>query len=356
MPSSELQLRSRFLPLSKRSFEPLRCHLLSPVADMRRRGFSQFFGWRRGHLASNVIAQQPTSPVVGFLTSLGPNDTPFLRNAFRQGLRETGYVEGRNVDIEYRFAENQFDRLPALAKELVDRKVAVIAATGGGAPVLAAKASTAAIPTVFATGGDPVQLGFVRSLNRPGGNISGVSWFATVIAGKALEQLHELVPRAVVVGLMVNPKLPEVVHTVAEAEGASRKLNLRLVLLNASSAAEIDAAFARLRQERAGALLCGGDPFFTSRRQQIVTLAARDAIPTMYVNRAFTDEGGLMSYGNDLVDAYRRAGVYVGRILNGASPSNLPVDQATKFQLVINRKTANTLKIGIQTFYSAPTT
>jgi putative ABC transport system substrate-binding protein len=286
-------------------------------------------------------------PAIGFLTTLGANDRPNLREAFRRGLGETGYVEGRNVTILYRFAENQFDRLPSLAADLVGRNVAAMAATGGGASVLAAKTSTSTIPIVFTTGGDPVQEGFVISLNRPGGNITGVSWFGTLVAGKALELLNELVPNAAVVALMVNPKQPEAVRTVSDGQEAARKLGFRLVLLNASSPTEIDGAFAALRQLGVSALFVGGDPFFSSRRQQMVALAARDNIPAMYVNREFTEEGGLISYGNDAVDAYRRAGVYVGRILNGASPSSLPVDQATKFEFVINRKTANALRLEI---------
>jgi len=294
-----------------------------------------------------VLAQQPDLRTVGFLTSLGENDRPNLRNAFRRGLGETGYVETRNMAIEYRFAENQIDRLPALAADLVGRNVAVIAATGGGATVLAARASTTTIPIVFTTGGDPVQEGFVTSLNRPGGNITGVSWFGTLVGGKALELLHEFIPSADVIGVMVNPNLPEAARITIDAQAAGRVLNRQVIILNASAPSEIDTAFATLRQQGVRALLVGGDPFFTSRRQQIVSLAARDAIPAIYVNREFVSEGGLMSYGNDAVDAYRRAGVYVGRILNGASPSELPVDQATKFEFVINRKTANALKLEI---------
>jgi putative tryptophan/tyrosine transport system substrate-binding protein len=222
-----------------------------------------------------------------------------------------------------------------------------MAATGGGAAVLAAKASTTTIPIVFTTAGDPVREGFVTSLNRPGGNITGVSWFGSLVGGKALELLLEFMPDADVIGLIVNPKLPEAARTIIDAEAAARMLNRRMVTLNASSPSEINTAFATLRQSGVRALLVGGDPYFVSRRQQIVSLAARDAIPAMYVNCEFVLEGGLMSYGNDAVDAYRKAGVYVGRILNGASPTELPVDQATKFEFVINRKTANALKLEI---------
>jgi putative ABC transport system substrate-binding protein len=313
---------------------------------MRRREFLIAFGgvtiWPFA-----VFAQQPGLQTIGFLTSLGQDDRPNLRDTFRRGLGEAGYIEGRNVAIEYRFAENQVDRLPMLVAELVGRKVAVIAATGGGATVLAAKASTSSIPIVFLTGGDPVQQGFVTSLNRPGANITGVSFFSTLVGGKALELLHEFIPKGDAIALMVNPKLPEAARMIIDAQGAAHVLGRQLVVLNASSPSEIDDAFAKLRQRGIRALLVGGDPFFSSRRQQIVSLAARDAIPAMYVNREFVSEGGLMSYGNDTVDAYRRAGVYVGRILNGASPSQLPVDQATKFEFVINRKTANALRLEI---------
>jgi putative tryptophan/tyrosine transport system substrate-binding protein len=313
---------------------------------MQRREFITLVGGAAGWpLAART--QQPVMPVVGFLTSLGRNERPNLREAFRRGLRETGYAEGRNVAVEYRFAEDQHDRLPALAADLVGQKVAVIAATGGGASVLAVKAATTTIPIVFLTGGDPVQEGFVASLNRPSGNLTGVSWFGTLLGGKGLELMIELVPNVAVIALLANPNLPESGRMQSDAQEAVHTLGRQLLVLNARSPSEIDAAFATLRQQRAGALLVGGDPFFSSRRQQIVALATRDAIPATYFNREFVEEGGLMSYGNDIADAYRRAGVYVGRILNGASPSDLPVDQATKFEFVINLKTAKTLGLEV---------
>jgi putative ABC transport system substrate-binding protein len=268
-------------------------------------------------------------------------------------LSEAGYVDGRNVAIEYRFAENQHDRLPTLAADLIGRKVAVIAATGGGASILAAMAATKTIPIVFTTGGDAVQQGYVASLNRPGGNVTGVSWFSNLIAGKGLGLLHELLPNATVIAMLLNPKLPESARMQSEGHEAARKLGQQLLVLNASSASEIDAAFATMRERRAGALLIGADPFLSSRSQQIVALAARDAIPTLSSNRETVEEGGLMSYGNDTADAYRRAGVYVGRILNGASPADLPVDQATKFEFVINLKTAKMLGVDVPPGLSA---
>ena len=237
-------------------------------------------------------AQQAAMPVVGFLNTLGQNDRPNLPAAFRRGLGETGYVDGRNVAIEYRFAENQHDRLPALAADLVGRKVNVIAATGGGASVLAAMAATRTIPIVFTSGGDPVQEGYVASLNRPGGNVTGVSMFNVLLAGKALGLLHELVPNVALIALLANPKLPESARMPREAQEAARTLGRQLLVLDASTPSEIDAAFATMRERRAGALLVGGDPFFSSRRQQIVALAARDGIAAMYTNREFVEEGG----------------------------------------------------------------
>jgi putative tryptophan/tyrosine transport system substrate-binding protein len=276
-----------------------------------------------------------------------------VQAAFRRGLSEAGYVDSRNVAIEYRFAENRHDRLPALAADLVGRKVNVIAATGGGASVLAAMAATKTIPIVFTTGGDPVREGYVASLNRPGGNATGVSWFSTLVAGKGIGLLHELVPNAAIIAMLVNPTLLESARMPSEAQEAARILGRQSLVLNASTSTEIDAAFAAMRQRDAGALFVGGDPFFSGRRQQIVALAARDAIPAMYTNREFVEEGGLMSYGNDTADGYRRAGVYVGRILNGASPADLPVDQATKFEFLINLKTAKTLGLDVPPGLSA---
>jgi putative tryptophan/tyrosine transport system substrate-binding protein len=320
---------------------------------MRRREFITLVGGVAAAWPLTARAQQQALTVIGFLTSLGRNDRPNLLEAARRGLSETGFAEGRNVGVEYRFAEDQIDRLPALAADLVTRKVAVILAAGGGASVLAAKASTTTIPIVFLTGGDPVQEGFVSSLNRPGGNLTGVNWFGAQLAGKGLGLLHELVPRVTSFALMANRNLPEAERFITDAEEAARALNCRLVILDARAPSEIDTAFATMRQQGAGALLVGGDPFFSSRRQQIVALAARDAIPAMYFNREFVTEGGLMSYGNDVADAYRRAGVYVGRILNGALPAELPVDQATKFEFVINLKTAKILRIDVPPGLSA---
>jgi putative ABC transport system substrate-binding protein len=317
------------------------------ASHIGRRTFLAALGGAAAAWPLAARAQQPAMPVIGFLNSLRQSDRPNLQAGFRRGLSEAGYVDGRNVTIEYRFAENQHDRLPALAADLIGRKVAVIAATGGGASVLAAMAATGTIPIVFTTGGDPVHQGYVRSLNRPGGNVTGVSWFSNLISGKGLGLLHELVPNAAAIAMLVNPKLPESARMQSEAHEAARTLGRQLLVLNASSASEIDAAFATMRERRAGALLVGADPFLSSRSQQIVALAARDAIPAMHPNREFVEEGGLISYGNDTADGYRRAGVYVGRILNGAKPADLPVDQATKFELVVNVKAAKAVGLTI---------
>jgi putative tryptophan/tyrosine transport system substrate-binding protein len=317
------------------------------ASHIGRRTFLAALGGAAAAWPLAARAQQPAMPVIGFLNSLRQSDRPNLQAGFRRGLSEAGYVDGRNVTIESRFAENQHDRLPALAADLIGRKAAVIAATGGGASILAAMAATATIPIVFTTGGDPVQQGYVRSLNRPGGNVTGVSWFSNLISGKGLGLLHELVPNAAAIAMLVNPKLPESARMQSEAHEAARTLGRQLLVLNASSASEIDAAFATMRERRAGALLVGADPFLSSRSQQIVALAARDAIPAMHPNREFVEEGGLISYGNDTADGYRRAGVYVGRILNGAKPADLPVDQATKFELVVNVKAAKAVGLTI---------
>jgi ABC-type uncharacterized transport system substrate-binding protein len=313
---------------------------------MRRREFITLLG---GATAWPIAArgQQPAMPVVGFLMSLGRDDRPSLLQAFRRGLRDADYVEGRNVTVEYRFADNQPDRLPTLAADLLGRKATVIVAAGGGNAVRAAKAATNTVPIVFLTAGDPVLEGYVASRNRPGGNLTGVSWFGALIASKGLGLLREIVPNASTVALLANPKLPEAARMERDAQEAALTLGHKLLVLRASTPDEITAAFITLARQPAGALLIGGDPFFTSRRQQIVALAARDAIPTMYATREFVVEGGLMSYGNDIADEYRRAGLYAARILKGEHPSDLPVDQASRFEFVINLKTAKAFGLEI---------
>jgi putative ABC transport system substrate-binding protein len=313
---------------------------------MRRREFIFLVGAAAVAWSFASHAQQ-TKPVIGYLATLGHRDRPYLAEAFRRGLSEAGFVEGRNVVIEYRFGENQADRLPGLAADLVRRKVAVIAATGGNISLVAAIAATKTIPIVFVTGRDPVAAGFVASLNRPGGNVTGVSFFATELTAKGLGLMHEFVPHAAVIGLLVNPNTPETAREPIDAQKAARGLGLQLRVVKAGSSGEIDAAFNSLSQQGVGALLVGADPFFSSRRQQIVALAARHAIPAMYFNREFVNSGGLMSYGNDIPDVYRRVGIYTGRILKGAAPADLPVDRATRFEFVINLKTAKALGLTV---------
>jgi putative ABC transport system substrate-binding protein len=285
--------------------------------------------------------------VIGFLHSTSPGPNAQLVASFLQGLRRAGYVEGQNVTIEYRWAEGHYDRLPILAAELVHQKVAVIAALGGQASALAAHTVTSTVPIVFSSGSDPVKLGLVGSFDRPGGNATGVSMLLNEIEAKRLALLHELVPAAATIAVFLNPATPGVDEQSRDVQSAAPALGLRLVLLNASSEREIDAAFATLVQQRPGALLVAASAFFNSRRDQIIGLAARHAIPAMYEHQEFTMAGGLISYGINVGDVYRQVGVYAGRILAGAKPADLPVVQPTKFELVINHKTAKTLGLTI---------
>jgi putative tryptophan/tyrosine transport system substrate-binding protein len=313
---------------------------------MKRREFITLLGGAAAAWPLAARAQQPAMPVIGFLSSRSPGESAVHETAFRLGLKEAGgYVEGENLHIAFRWADGQNDRLPALAADLVERRVVVIAAVGGGPSIMAAKSATATIPIVFTFGGDPVKAGFVASLNEPGANITGVSWFGSNLAAKKLELLLQLVPDAAVVALLLNPNNPEVALQPLEFEQAARKLGRQFHILNAGSEAEIDSSFARLVERRVGALVEGSDPFLFSRRQKIIALAARYAIPTIHPNRESVAEGGLMSYGNSLTDAYRRAGNYVARILRGAKPGDLPIWQAVQYELVINLKTAKALGV-----------
>lgn len=291
-------------------------------------------------------AQQPTIPVIGFLNSRAAGDDPHLLDAFRQGLKEVGYVEGQNVAIEFRYAAGQDSRLPALATDLVRRHVAVIAANGLAAQ--AAKAETATIPIVFTAGYDPVEVGLVPSMSRPGGNITGVTILDVELGPKRLEMLHMLVPTATIVAVLVNPADPARAETITRnIQTAARNLGLQLQILRASTDRDLDAVFASLVQLRAGGLVIGGDPFFNSRSEQLGALSFRHAVPTIYQLRAFAAAGGLVSYGANLTDSYRLTGVYTGRILHGEKPGDLPIQQATKVELVINLKTAKALGLTI---------
>jgi putative ABC transport system substrate-binding protein len=310
---------------------------------MRRREFIAGLG---GAVAWPVAAraQQSALPVIGFLHNASPETSRERTAAFHRGLAETGYVEGQNVAIEYRWAQSQSNRLPALAADLVRRKVAVIATPGYTQSALVAKAATQTIPIVFLLGSDPVEIGLVASLNRPGGNLTGVSMLNTEFVGKLLEIMHELVPAATSIALLVNPTNPSYAAVeTRDALLAARVLGLRSPVLNASHPSEIEAAFANLVQQRIDALLVGADNFFSSQQDQLVALAARYAIPTIYQFREFTVAGGLMSYGPSNTEAYRLAGVYTGRILKGEKPADLPVQQVTKIELAINLKTAKAL-------------
>jgi putative ABC transport system substrate-binding protein len=291
-------------------------------------------------------AQQPAMPVIGFLNPTSPDTMTDRLRGFRQGLKDTGYVEGGNVTIEYRWAEGQYDRLPALAAELVSRQVAVIAATQAAATAFAAKISTT-IPIVFLVGDDPVRLGLVASLARPGGNMTGVNFVTGELGAKRLELLRELVPAATRVAVLVNPTNPASETTLRDVVPASRAMGLQIQVLNAGTSGEISAGFATLVRDRPDALFVGGDALFTGRRVQLTTLAARHAIPAIYSTREFAEVGGLMSYGSSLMDGYRQVGVYTGRILKGAKPADLPVVQASKFELVINAETARILGVDL---------
>jgi len=311
---------------------------------MRRREFIALFGSAAAALPLVARAQQPATAVVGFLHGASPEGYAPMVTALRQGLKEAGYVDGHNVAIEFRWAEGHYDQLPAMAADLVRRQVAVIV-TGGTPPTFAAKAATSTIPIVINVGIDPVQAGLIASLNRPGGNVTGVALLTVELAAKRLELLHELLPTASVVALLVNPTNPLTESETRGVREAARSLGLQLQVLNASSESEIDKAFRRFAELRADALTVSVDTFLNNQRAQILALAARHAVPAIYGFREFATSGGLMSYGNDLADAYRQSGIYAAKILKGANPAELPVEQVVRVEFLINLKTAGTLGV-----------
>jgi len=308
---------------------------------MRRRDFIKAVAGSAASWPLGARAQQPATPIVGFLrsTSLAPFQN--LVVAFGQGLKEAGFVEGQNVAIEYRYADNQIDRLPVLVADLIRLPAAVIVVNSGAA--FAAKAATTTVPIVLAAGDDPVKDGLVASLNRPGGNITGVTWLASLIGAKRLELLRQVVPKATTIAMLVDPNAPETEPEQKDVQAAARAIGLQLITLDVSSDRDIETAFATLVREGAGALLVGAGAYFNSKRESIVALAARYAIPTMYLQREAVVSGGLMSYGPSQSNAYHQAGTYVGRILKGEKPADLPMMQSTKFEFVLNLKTAKTL-------------
>jgi putative tryptophan/tyrosine transport system substrate-binding protein len=320
---------------------------------VNRREFITLIGGAAAAWPLAARAQQPTVPVIGFLHSASHAPNAHMVRAFHSGLKEAGYVEGQNVAIVYRYADGQYDRLPMLAAELVRSQVAVLAATGGDPAVLAARAVTATIPIVFTTGSDPVALGYVASLNRPGGNVTGVVLLSSNLGAKRIGLLRELVPKADAIGALVNPTYPVATAQLKEVQEAAASVGVRLIIANASAERDFEPAFALLVQQRSSALMISSDPFFNSRRDQIVALAARHAVPAIYEWREFAEAGGLMSYGTSVTEAYRLAGIYAGRVLKGDKPADLPVMQSSKFEFVINLKTAKALGLDVPLGMSA---
>ena len=314
---------------------------------MKRREFITLLGSAAAAWPLAARAQQSAMPVIGFLSGRSLADSVAEVGGFRRGLAETGFVEGTNLTIEFRWADGRYDRLPALASELVGQQVALIAAVGGGASGLAAKSATATIPIIFASGGDAVKIGLVTSLNRPGGNVTGVNIIFGALGAKRLELLHDLVPAAGAIGMLVNPAYPSAPIEVQDVEAAGRKLGLRMHILDARTENDIDPAFGDFAEKKVKGLLVADDPFFQGQRLRIVGWAGRLGLPAIYFSRDFVDAGGLMSYGPNLADAYRLVAVYCGRVLKGENPGDLPVVQPTRFELVINLKSARALALDV---------
>ena len=313
---------------------------------MRRRQFLFFLGGATAWpLAAR--AQQQTMPMIGYLSARSPDDAGHLAAAFREGLGNYGYIEGTNVAIDYQWALGQHSRLPEMARELVKRRVDVLVTTGGESAALAARSSTSTIPTVFIIGGDPVKLGFVASYSRPGGNATGVNLFANTLEPKRIGLLRDLIPTVATIGVLVNPDFPPAKDQIRDVEGVTKDLGLRMLPLRANTDSEIDDAFAILARQRDAALIVAAGPFFDTRRDKLVALTVRHAVPTMFHFREFVVAGGLISYGVNFAEAYRHAGIQTGQILRGTKPGDIPVTQPTKFELVINLKTAKALGLSI---------
>ena len=317
------------------------------MSGIRRRDFMSLLGGAAAIGPLPARAQQPAAPVIGIINAGSPDTQLDRMRAFRQGLKDAGHVEGENVTIEYRWAENQIDRVPALVTELIRRQVAVIVATGGSDPALAAKAATTTIPIVFTIPEDPVRLGLVASLARPGGNATGINFFSNELIAKRLELLRELVPAARRVAVLIHPADANAETVLRDVDTATRAMGLQIQTLDVSTGQDIDAAFATFARDRPDAVFISGGPLFVSRRIQLVLLAARHALPASYGSREYAEIGGLISYGTSLTDAYRQIGIYAGRILKGAKPADLPVMQATKFELVINHAAARVLGLSV---------
>jgi putative ABC transport system substrate-binding protein len=320
---------------------------------MRRREFIKLIGGAGATWPFAADAQEPKIPVIGFLSSRSPEDSTHLISAFRGGLANGGYVEGQTIAIEYRFARGQYEQLPKLATDLASKPIKVLVATGGDLSALAAKAVTSEIPIIFTIGTDPVKLGLVASYSRPGGNITGINILASTLETKRLGLLHRLTPHSAVIAVLANPKNPPGEVEVHNVERAAQTLGLQIRVLHASTDYEIDAAFMTIAKEHISAILLIGDPFYDTRRSKLVTLSGQQKVPTMYYFREFTEAGGLASYGVDVRQGYRQAGEYAARILNGAKPADLPVIEPTKFEFVINQKTAKAMGLEVPPMLSA---